>query len=96
MKAVVLTIDRGSRLHLLTEDKLKGLVEINIIRSSSTSSTTSSASMPGSLSSSAERKIMERYSAEYRGISITDSYQRVQKDAYALLTPSGTSTMILY
>jgi len=90
MKAVVLAAGEGTRFRPLTEDKLKGIVEVNgkpilthCFEQLAELGTDELVVVVGYL----KQNIIEHYGDEFEGIPITYAHQREQKGlAHALLT----------
>ncbi|NKE36571.1 sugar nucleotidyltransferase [Natronococcus sp. JC468] len=90
MQAVVLAAGEGTRLRPLTEDKPKGMVEVDekpIITHCLDQLVELGASEFVIVVGYLKEKIMDHYGDEYRGVPITYTHQREQKGlAHALLT----------
>ncbi|WP_293026651.1 nucleotidyltransferase family protein, partial [Natronococcus sp.] len=89
MQAVVLAAGEGTRLRPLTEDKPKGLVEVDekpIITHCLDRLVELGASEFVIVVGYLKEKIIDHYGDEYRGVPITYAHQREQKGlAHALL-----------
>ena len=90
MKAVVLAAGQGTRLRPLTEDKPKGMVEVNgkpILTHCFDNLVELGAEEFVVVVGYLKEKIIDHYGDEYRGVPITYTHQREQKGlAHALLT----------